>query len=403
MTARRRRAKTQSIIKGEPQRNKGSVQLENKSHAGGDPALDPFGDANLHGGDVWSASRRLAVPVEEILDLSASLNPLGPPSGLREALEGALEVICHYPDRHNTELVEAMAGQLGLEPGNILPGNGSTALIRLLGRALDLSCIQVVAPAFGEFSRALAIAGRHFHYYILPENRDFVIEPRDMDSLWRDNPTCLIITNPMTPSGGLHGLDFMDWLLGQAERRQCWVVLDEAFIDFAPRESREWVLGKLNQNRKLLVLRSMTKFYCLAGLRLGYMMGHPDTLAELAPLGEPWSVNTLASAAGVHCLAQREYAEKTRELIRKWREEMAARLEKMGLYVFPSQVNYLLTRLPEPGPDAAAVAAACARQGVLLRDCSNFSGCTRRNLRLAVTTSEEQERLFRVLEPALKG
>ena len=362
-----------------------------------------FTGANLHGGDVWAASRQLGVPVGDILDLSASLNPLGPPAGLKEALVDSLEVLCHYPDRHNTALVDTLAGGLGLEPGNILPGNGSTALIRLLGRALDLSCIQVIAPAFGEFSRALAIAGRHFHYYILPEKRDFVVETREMDNLWRDNPTCIVITNPMTPSGGLHGVEFLEWLLAQAERRQCWVVLDEAFIDFAPKEDREWVLSKVNKNRRLLVLRSMTKFYCLAGLRLGYMLGHADTLAELAPLGEPWSVSTPALAAGVHCLAQAEYAENTRKMVRKWREEQAAGLEKLGLYVFPSQVNYLLTRLPENGPSAAQVAAACAQKGVLLRDCANFPGCHSHNLRFAVATSEEQDRMFEVLEPALQA
>ena len=88
--------------------------------------------------------------------------------------------------------------------------------------------------------------------------------------------------------------------------------------------------------------------------------------------------------------------------MRKWRGELAGRLEKLGLYVFPSQANYLLTRLPETGPDAARVAAACAAEGVLLRDCSNFAGCNSRNLRFAVSPSEEQDRLFSVLEPALK-
>ena len=360
-------------------------------------------NSNMHGGDVWAASKNLGVPVGEILDLSASLNPLGPPPGLKEALADSFDVLCHYPDRHNTRLVETLAGHLGLEPGNILPGNGSTALIRLLGRALDLSCIQVIAPVFGEFSRSLAIAGRHFHYFILPEERDFKVEAKELDSLWRDNPTCIVITNPMTPSGGLWGLEFLEWLLAQAQRRQCWVVLDEAFIDFAPREDREWVLSKLQQNRRLLVLRSMTKFYCLAGLRLGYMLGHGDTLAELAPLGEPWSVSTPALAAGAHCLSQVEYAENTRRMVRKWREEMAASLKDLGLYVFPSQANYLLTRLPKEGPDAGRVAAVCSQKGVLVRDCANFPGCHRHNLRLAVAPSEEQDRLFQVLEPALKA
>ena len=362
-----------------------------------------FAGGSAHGGDIWGAARRLKRPLNEILDLSASLNPLGPPPGLAEEMAGCLGLLCHYPDRHTVELNQALAEACGLEPGNVLPGNGSTALIRLVARALDLKTILLLAPTFGDFARALALAGRHFHHFFLKEENNFAPTMADVEDLWQQEPSCLILGNPLSPSGGLVDSSVLEAILAQAERRRAWVVLDEAFIDFAPAPAQGWAPAKVLANPRFIVLRSLTKFYCLAGLRLGYLLAHQDTAAELRLLGEPWSVNTLAQKAGPYCLAQKQYAEKTREVVSLWRKAQAERLAELGLFVFPSQANYLLVRLPAEGPTAAQVAKACAQQGVLLRDCASFNGCAPYHLRIAVASLEEQERLFSVLTPALKA
>lgn len=364
---------------------------------------DKFVQAQAHGGDIWGASRLLGIPRNEILDLSASLNPLGPPAGLTEEITRGMKDICYYPDRQTWDLRKALAAKLNIRASNVLPGNGSTNLIRLLARALTMRNIVVMAPAFGEFSRSLALAGAHFHFYPLSEKNNFSPTPDDLDKIFADNPSCVILSNPLTPSGGMVDQEILQSLLAQAERRRAWVVLDEAFIDFAPEEARNWSPPLLEDHPRLAVLRSMTKFYCLAGLRLGYLLCSRQTGKQLAPLGEPWSVNTMAQRAGVFCLQQEEYETKTREVVDKWRAVQTERLSGMGCHVYPSLVNYLLLRLPMPGPSAAQVAAYCAAQGVLVRDCSNFPVCTHHHLRVAVTTPEEQKRLFNVLEQAFKA
>jgi threonine-phosphate decarboxylase len=359
------------------------------------------GGEGRHGGDVWGAARSLGAQPGDILDLSASLNPLGPPPGLADKLTEALGLICHYPDRSVWELRRALAAELGLEPASILPGNGSTALIRLLARAMDLRSVALIAPAFGEFARSLAITGRHFHYVIMQEKNGYLPTQADLERAWHDNPACVIISNPGTPAGGLADPAILDALVLQASRRRAWLIVDEAFIDFAPEDARRWSPPVIQRYRRVVVLRSLTKFYCLAGLRLGFAMGHPDTLAELAPLGEPWSVNTLAQAAGVYCLGQKDYAQKTREMAARWRSELVQGLAGLGLKIVPGQVNYVLAKLPEDGPTADLVADACASQGVLVRPCANFVGCSPFHLRVAVCPPQEQERLLAVLKPAL--
>ncbi|CAO0824741.1 threonine-phosphate decarboxylase [Desulfarculales bacterium] len=354
-----------------------------------------------HGGDIWSAARSLGVSVSEILDLSASLNPLGQPPGLSKVISEALQLIRHYPDRSTLELRQALAKSLGVKPANILPGNGSTALIRVVARAMDLRSIVVMAPVFGEFARSLAITGRHFSYLLLKEKNGFAPTSRDLGQLWDQDPSCIILSNPITPAGGLVDLDVLNSLMVQANHRRTWVVLDEAFIDFATEETRKWSPLLLERYPRLVVLRSMTKFYCLAGLRLGYALGHSDTMAKLAPLAQAWSVNTLAQKAGVYCLGLEGYAIQTRRMVDEWRQQQAETLMKLGLKVYPSQVNYLLCRLSEDGPTAELVAQATAAKGVLVRPCGNFVGCSPYHLRTAVCTPEDQKRLLQALKPAL--
>ncbi len=360
-----------------------------------------FGGDAVHGGDVWGWARALGRPVADILDLSASLNPLGPPPGLGEAVAQAMDLVCHYPDRLSYEFRRTLAAKLGVDMGCLLPGNGSTALIRMITRVLDLKQIVLLAPAFGEIARSLAIAGRHFHYQIMSEQNGFAPVAADLDQLWREEPSAVILSNPISPSGQVVELEVLDSLLTQAQRRQAWVVLDEAFIDFATAQARNWAASKVHDHPRLVVLRSLTKFYCMAGLRLGYALANADTLADLAPMGQPWSVNTLAQAAGVHCLAQDEYAQETFRLVAQWRSEQMEALEGLGLAVLPSQVNYFLCRLRPEGPNAAQVAEACAQEGVLLRDAASFVGCDAYHLRVAVTHPEGQERLRAALNKAL--
>jgi len=362
-----------------------------------------WSQGQAHGGDVWGASRRLGLKVHEVLDLSASLNPLGPPPGLAERLAASLEQICLYPDRQCLELRHALAAEHGLDPLCFLPGNGAPSLLNLLARALTSRDILVLAPAFGEIARSLALAGGHFHFHMLNEREGFAPTAHDLDSIWQQEPACVILSNPLIPTGGLVEPEWLDQLMTTAQRRKAWVVLDESFMLFAPQAARDWAPALINKHPRLVVLRSLAKFYCLAGLRLSYLTCHPETTVQLAPLGEPWSVSTPAQAAGVFCMDQNDYAEKTRRAVALWRQAQESALAELGIEVFPGQVNYMLANLPSSGPTASQAQDACLEQGVLVRDCSMIPGCGPRHLRLAVAADADQPRLIAALQNALAG
>jgi threonine-phosphate decarboxylase len=154
------------------------------------------------------------------------------------------------------------------------------------------------------------------------------------------------------------------------------------------------------ENPRMLILRSLTKFYALPGLRLGWAIGAPATISRLAALREPWSVNSIAQAAGIASLSDRKYAQKTREQVAYWRKELADGVADLrGCTVFPSAVNYLLVKLPTA--KAGEVTAALAEQKILVRNCENFTGLDGRYLRLAVRRGEDNHRLLEALRGAV--
>lgn len=362
-----------------------------------------FSGESVHGGDVWTAARRLECSPDDILDLSAPLNPMGPPPGLDQALQENMGLLRHYPDRRAIALRQALADHLEQElgPQNVLPGNGVSSLIRLITRALDLKSLVLTAPVYGEFSRSMALHGRHFHYLVLSRKNGLAFGEDDLNRIWEEAPSGVVITNPTTPAGTRVETAVLDHLLDGARRRRVWLVVDEAFIDFAPPEAREWAPSRVKEYSRLLVLRTFTKFFGLAGLRLGYLMAHRDAQYHFASLGEPWSVNSLAQVAGVYCLRQQEYMAQARERIPAWRDKMVGLLRSLSLETIPSQTNLVLAQLPASGPNAAQVAAACAAKGVLVRDCANFVGCTDRDLRLTVCDPAHLPRLEETLKAAL--
>ena len=350
-----------------------------------------------HGGNVHDAARRLGLSPGDLLDYSANINPLGPPPGLWPALEQARGLLEHYPDPECTALRQALAKHHGLEPEQVLAGNGSTELIYLTARALRPAKALVVAPAFSEYQHALASRGIAVEFTPTREAAGFTLDaPLDPDGAG-----LVFLANPASPSGvGLDPERLLD-LAQPVLKAGARLVVDEAFVDFCPERS---MVPLLPQAPGLIILRSFTKFYAMPGLRLGYVLAAPGLVSALAACQEPWSVGALAQAAGPACLAEADYARRSRELVAAQREVLSAGLAALGgMKVFPSQANYLLIRLDRPGWDAPRLRAALEPLGILVRDAGNFHGLDPRYVRLAVRGAEQNQRLLQALAHVLEA
>jgi len=348
-----------------------------------------------HGGDVYQLARSLGVRVDDLVDFSANLNPLGYPTGLAAALSEALPDVVHYPDRRCRELTAALADFHGLDPASMLVGNGSTELIFLVARALKPRKALIIAPAFSEYAQALAAAQVPLAYHYTPEAQHFTMD----GSVSTNGADLVFLANPASPSGALLPPDRLAAIISPWLTAGAKVILDEAFIDFAEEASLK---GRLGEFPGLMILRSFTKIYAIPGIRLGYLLGAPDLVETVAACQEPWSVGSLAQAAGLACLEDRDYLEKSRDLVRRERTHLGSQLAALGgLTVFPSAANYLLVKITRPGWTAARLRQALLAHRLIIRDASNFAGLDERFLRLAVRRREENDRLLAALAQVL--
>ncbi len=356
-----------------------------------------------HGGDIYTAARELNRSPSRLLDFSASINPLGPSKQALRLAAAALPMIRHYPDPDCRGITAALASRWKLAEGHFVIGNGSSELIHLVPPALAIRHALILGPAFSEYARALSAQGGRVTY--LHATRTDGYRPPVAQALTalrttRSRFDALFLCNPNSPTGQVApAQDILD-LADMGARRKVWVVVDETFVDYCEAYS---VLSAVARNPRLLVLRSLTKFYALPGLRIGYLAGPPETVARLRRVQTPWSVNMLAQVAAQASLEDRRHAQRSLAFIQRERACLARALRAVpGLHVFPSAANFLLVELP-PAMPAGRATPALRRQGLLIRDCSAIPGLTDRTIRVAVRTAAENRRLVMALRQVLQA
>lgn len=350
-----------------------------------------------HGGNVFTVARALGVRPEEIIDFSASINPLGVGPRVREALLSSFSQLTHYPDADLVELNLALAAYHNLDPGHIAAANGSTELIYLLPRLISGRKALIVAPAFSEYAKALTREGWDVAYHELLGKEDFALSLDRLERHLGQGFDALFLCNPGNPTGTLLSPGTIKEVYNLCRQSGTFLVLDEAFMDFCEDYSAKHLVSSGGG----VILRSMTKFFAIPGLRLGYAIGSPELVADLTALREPWSVNTPAQVAGVAALEDSGYRFQTLQLIGEERAFLAAGLGALaGLKVHPSAANYLLVETG-PGLSATELRESLLPLGILIRDCSNFQGLDKRYFRVAVRSRSENEQLLRQLERVL--
>ena len=349
-----------------------------------------------HGGNVLRLARERGVAASHILDFSASINPLGMPDEVRAAAVAALADASHYPEIDAAPLCTALATFHDLPPGHFLPGNGSTPLFFLFARTLRPRRALLVEPAFGEYRRALELAGTTIDRFPLDPATAFALDPAALLAALHPATDLVLIANPGNPSGtGYAPQLLLD--LATALRDRALLAVDEAFVDFCPEHS---LIARIAAGDNLYIFRSLTKFYAIAGLRAGYLAGPAEGIARLAAAAEPWSLSTPALAASLACLAADDFRARTLAAVPVLRQDLAAGLAALGFTVCPSVANYLLAHCPA-GTTALPLAARLAEEGILIRTCDDFYGLDESYLRVAVRTAEENRRLLVVLERAV--
>ena len=357
----------------------------------------------VHGGNLaWAASLAGCSPFL-IQDFSASINPLGPPQSAIAAITAALDSLKAYPDPDYQQLRVLLGKVHQLPPEWIIPGNGAAEL--LTWAAMDLSKLErtyLVTPAFSDYWRSLeAFNAKVEECPICVEALEVGKRESSPLPVSCSHPLArsgLLLNNPHNPTGKLWEKERILPYLEQF----ALVAIDEAFMDFLPPEEEQSLISVIQDYPNLAIVRSLTKFYSLPGLRLGYAIAHPDRLQQWRAWRDPWPVNSLAVAAGAAVLEDREFQQQTWSWLASARYNLFHELEKIpGLMPIPSAANFLLVRSDYPSSQLQKI--LLLQHQILIRDCLSFPELGDRYFRIAVRSSAENQRLLAALRSAISN
>ena len=331
----------------------------------------------------------------QILDFSASINPLGPPPSTRKAFIGSYKDIGRYPDPYGESLKAALAARHGLNAAQVLIGNGSTQLIYLLCAALRPQRALIVAPAFSEYGNALLLGGAAIRTLTLSSDNCFRFPTERFIAMLDKGCDIVFLATPNSVTGKLIPMTALEKIARVALARKTFVVVDEAFIDFAEAQSAQLFI---RNNPYLIVLRSLTKYYAMPGLRLGYLLAKEERVAQLATHCEPWSVNTPAMRVALACLKDASFKAKTQRWFEEERKFLTEGLLAIkGFHPFRSQTNFLLIKIAKSGNAATGLRPFLISRKILVRGCNSFAGLGAGYFRVALRRRRDNQRLLAAL------
>ena len=335
-----------------------------------------------HGGDIY---RNI---VE--YDFSVNINPLGMPLGSIRAAHEAILLAGRYPDYKGEKLCRAIAGYKNVDVDNIILGNGAAELIYTLCYAVKPRRALLAVPTFSEYEKALKAVECEIDSYYLRETEEFELGEEFVDCITEDIDI-IFLCNPNNPTGRLIKPDIMMRILNKCARHNVYLCVDECFLPFVTDENRYTLTGEIAGNKQLIVLRAFTKIYAMAGLRLGYALtSNKELLSCMRSKLQPWNTSAVAQMAGVEALKDREFLDKTRELIEMERNYLMYELSQgMVDRLYAGEANFIMFKADENLYDKLM------EQGIMIRSCADFEGLNENYYRIGVRSHSENQELIR--------
>ena len=338
----------------------------------------------VHHGGPYSIPRHGS----KIIDFSSNVNPLGFPSAVKKAIDYAK--IPTYPDHHSMSIKQALSEYLGVSIQNITIGNGATEIIYDYCRVTSNSKVLIISPTFGEYEAASRLCGSKPSFFAT------LSLGSDLQKFIQKIPKCgiVFVCNPNNPTGELLPKQSLVQIIKSAKAKSAQVFVDECFIELTQNPDQS-VVDLVPKYSNLFVLRSLTKSFGLAGLRLGYGIGNKNLISILNKIKIPWSVNGLAHQAGTAALSDRMFLAKTRKLIKAESKFLTDSISKIdGFSCLDSATNFLLIKTKQP---AKSIQKKLLQKNILVRDCGNFRGLGLHHIRIAIRTHKENQKLVSAL------
>ncbi|WP_196595654.1 threonine-phosphate decarboxylase CobD [Pectinatus frisingensis] len=354
-----------------------------------------------HGGAVYAAAAKTGD--NALIDFSANINPLGLSKIVRQAIMDNVDNVIHYPDTAMTELKNKIGTVYDIAPQNIIMGNGAVELLYVLCHVLQPKNVLLIAPTFSEYERAARSVDATINYCFLSEQHEFEL-PLQKLIISLKNKDMLFLCNPNNPTGTLYSAEDIAIVVEHAEANNCFVVVDESFMDFISNSGDFSVKSLLNGCHNLLIIHSMTKFFALPGLRLGFAAcSDAEVIRRMNLDKDPWNVNCLAQRAGLAALDDKIYRRRSRSYTRSEINYLYEELSQLPLLkVYKPSVNYILLNIHKLGMDSARFYQIMLEKGIIVRDCANYPGLSGDFVRIAVKRREENDKLLDAVESIME-
>ncbi|WP_411337901.1 pyridoxal phosphate-dependent aminotransferase [Ruminococcus gauvreauii] len=333
---------------------------------------------------------------EDIISFSANVNPLGISYHLKNTLANQLDAITSYPDREYTQLRRCIADYADCQMENIIVGNGSTELISLFIQTQHPKKAMILGPTYSEYEREITLGGGTTNYYPLRESDGFRLDADDFCRHLNDSIDLLVLCNPNNPTSTSINRDEMRLILDTCLQYGIFVMVDETYVEFAPKEARVTAVPLTNYYNNLIILRGTSKFFAAPGLRLGYAVtGNQDVCKAINTRKNPWTINSLAEIAGRLMFCDHEYILKTQQLISSERTRLFQELSCWDtVKVYRPSANFMLMQILKEDVTSDELFDHCIRKCMMIRDCSTFPFLNDKYIRFCIMHPEQNDRLL---------
>ena len=351
---------------------------------------------SVHGADINSAAELYGLEADKIIDFSSNINPFIVDS-MDKIVAAGVGSLQKYPDIKYRQLRKNISDYLGVDDSQVIPGNGATEIIYLLMRNLS-GRLAIINPTFSEYRKGAEIAGLSVVDFVMDWKKDFKL---DLDEIYRrkDEFDSIFICNPNNPDGSVREIKK---LLEFAEKEGKLLIVDETFIEFADSEKDRSLVNMVEKSKNLFIIRAVTKFFGIPGIRLGYgISSNRELLQKMYDEKEPWTINSFADSASDFIFKEEEYIRKSKEYFSKERVCMINEINKIdGIKAFNSDANFILVRF-ENRNVLDVKENLLKRAGLLIRDASNFIGLDSSFARVAIKNHEQNTVLVDALRSVL--
>ena len=326
-----------------------------------------------------------------MLSFLVNLTPLGIPESVKNAMIESLSDVYDYPDKSKKNLAKAISQRYHVPTEYICVGNGASDVIFRTVFALRPKKAMILAPMFGQYERALNRVDAEVCYYNV-NHEDFKVHEDIMDQITQDIDM-ICICNPNNPTGTIMTKEEVIKVAEHCQKMDCWFVLDECFLEFVEDGDNYSVMDQLESFDKLIIIKSFTKMYGIAGLRLGYALSAKEGLASTIDMfGCEWNVNRVAEAAGLAALESIDYEQMVLEHTTRERKWLQQELSNFGFRVMDSVANFVF--FEAPAGEKMNLGQWLMERDIEVCPCDKYKNASADYYRVAINTHDNNVKLI---------